>query len=718
MSSYTVRTVASSLFAVATVVLSYRSVPEFQTWPHVFAAEKPAPADVGWKAYNGDKGNSHYSPLSQINAANVSQLTLAWRFDAGDGGGLQTNPLVIGNTLYGYTTKLHVVALNAATGKLLWSFRPDPEGSQPSRGFTWWSEGSRKRLFAYAMNYVYALDPASGAPITSFGENGRIDLRQDLGKDDHTSLSVVATTPGIIYHNLLIVGFRTSESKPAARGDIRAYDVLTGRLVWSFHTIPHSGEPGYDTWPAGSWDHAGGANNWCGMALDEARGIVYVPTGSAASDFYGGDRVGSDLYANTLLALDAATGKMLWHFQGVHHDIWDRDFPSPPTLLTVTRSGRQIDAIAQPSKQGFLFVLDRVTGKSIFPIEEIAVPPSTVPGEVTSPTQPIARLPQPFARQELTESMLTTRTTQAHDQALRQFHTFAGGKLFVPFSVGGGTIIFPGFDGGAEWGGSAVSPSGVLFLNANDVPWTGELAKKQKGASPGRQTYQSQCAACHGRERQGSPPVFPSLIGISNRMSDSALRERINNGSGRMPSFPDLKGERLDQLVSFLKETSEATEISGPQRELISKTTDESDFYFTGYHKFQDSEGYPAVLPPWGTLNAIDLNSGRYLWKVPLGQYPALATQGMSETGSENYGGPIVTAGGLTFIGATIYDRKLRAFDSGSGRLLWSTDLPFAGVATPATYMVEGKQYIVIATSGSRDQNGPQGAAYVAYKLP
>ncbi len=684
---------------------------------HTVSAAGTAQKQVGWIAYNGGKDNAHYSPLTQITPESVSQLKQVWRFDAGTSGGLQTNPLVVDGTLYAYTTALQVVALSAATGEKRWSFDSGITAPQPSRGFSWWSDGREKRLYAFIMNYVYAINPEDGKPIPSFGEQGRIDLRKDLGVEEFQGLPVVATTPGVIFHNLLIVGFRTAETKPAARGDIRAYDVKTGKLQWSFHTIPHPGEPGYETWPAGAWQKAGAANNWSGMALDEKRGIVYVPTGSAASDFYGADRAGKNLYANTLLALDAATGKLLWHFQGVHHDIWDRDFPSPPTLLTVVHEGKKIDAIAQPTKQGFLFVLDRVTGKPVFPIEERSFPTSDIEGETTSPTQPVSTMPAPYARQELTESILSARTPEVHEQVLKEFRAMKGGGLFVPMSLNKQTIVFPGFDGGAEWGGSAVTPAGVLILNANDIPWTGGLTKAKANASPGETVYQSQCAFCHGKERKGDPPEFPSLVDVGGRLSEREIEQRIHGGSGRMPSFPGLTGEKLRALLGYLTGT-EDTKSPATGRELASKGVDEAPYQFTGYRKFQDKEGYPAVQPPWGTLNAIDLNTGKYLWRVPLGEYPELVKQGMPNTGSEGYGGPVVTAGGVVFIGATIYDRKLRAFDARTGKLLWSAELPYAGTATPATYSVNGKQYVVIAASGARDKSGPQGAAYIAFALP
>ena len=681
-------------------------------------------ARTDWPAYNGEITGDHYSPLNQITTANVQQMKEVWRFNAGTDGGVQTNPLMVGRILYGYNSTLRVFALDGATGKQLWQFDSGIIGRQPSRGLTYWSDGKEARLFAYIMNFLYALDPATGKLITDFGENGRLDMRKDLDSD-YTQNTVALTTPGVLYKDLLILGFRAPEANPAPRGDIRAYNVRTGKLVWSFHTIPHPGEKGYKTWPEGAWKTAGAANNWTGMAVDEARGIVYVPTGSAVSDFYGADRVGDNLFADTLLALDGKTGKMLWHFQGVHHDIWDRDFPSPPALITVKREGKMIDAIAQTTKQGFVFVFDRVSGKPLFPIEERPFPSSDVAGEVSSRTQPIPLTPPPFARQRLTANMLTTRTAAAHAWAVEQFKTFRNDGPFLPLTVDKQTVVFPGFDGGAEWGGPAVDAhSGIIYINSNDLPWTGGLTANTTG-SPGEVVYQNQCASCHASDLGGNPPAFPSLVDIGSRLSRPQITDVIHNGKGRMPGFPNLRDTQLEQLLAYLDHpidpTSSVPSVStaGAQRELAGNSSSTiPKYHFTGYRKFLDPDGYPAVVPPWGTLNAIDLNTGKFLWKVPFGQYPELVANGMPDTGSENYGGPILTGGGVLFIGATIYDRKFRAFDAKTGKLLWQGDLPYAGTATPCTYMIDGKQYVVIATSGARDVKGPQGAAYVAFALP
>ena len=558
---------------------------------------------------------------------------------------------------------------------------------------------------------LYALDAATGKPITTFADNGRIDLRLDLGRDPRDQ-SVRLTSPGVVYKDLVIVGGRVSEGLPASPGDIRAYDVRSGKLRWAFHTIPHPGEIGYDTWSRNSWTVNGAANSWPGMALDEARGILYAPTGSAAADFYGGDRLGDNLFANSLLALDANTGKRLWHFQFVHHDIWDRDPPSPPTLVTVRRNGRRIDAVVQATKQGYLFVLDRTTGKPLFPVEEKKFPTSSVPGEVAAATQPIPTAPKPFARQLLTRDMLTVRTPEAHQWALDQFTTFRSEGLFIPFSVGKDTIIFPGYDGGAEWGGQAFDPeTGLYYVNANDLAWTGALAPNDAGQNS-RALYLQNCAACHRDDRAGAPPQIPSLLDVGQRHSRQELATIIRQGGGRMPGFSYLQRASIDALVQYLT-TGEVVSTPASAEATLER------YRFTGYKKFLDPEGYPAVAPPWGTLNAIDLNTGQYAWTIPFGEYPELAAKGIKDTGTENYGGPAVTAGGLVFIGATNFDRKFHAFDKKTGRLLWEATLPFAGNATPAVYAVNGREFVAIAAGGGKDRPGkPSGGVYCAFALP
>ena len=667
-----------------------------------------------WTSYGGSPANNHYSPLAQINRTNVRQLAVAWSFDTQEEGGLQTTPIVVNGVLYGITPSQKILALDAATGNLLWKFDSGIRGTQPDRGLAYWpgDANGKARILVGVMNFLYALDALTGKPIEGFGDNGRVDLRENLGREPASEQSIVMTSPGAVYKDLIIVGGRMPETLPAPPGDIRAYDVRNGALRWSFHTIPHPGEFGYESWPKEAWKNSGAANNWPGFALDAQRGIVYAPTGSAAFDFYGGDRLGDDLFANSLLALNAETGERIWHFQGVRHDLWDRDFPASPALLTVKREGKDVDAVAQTTKQGFVYLFDRANGKPLFPVEYKKYPASDVPGEVAAEEQPLPTSPAPFARQLLTEEMLTTRTPEAHAWALEQFKKFRSEGQFVPLSVEKDTVFFPGFDGGAEWGGPAVdTETGVIYINANDLPWTGALAENTQDTG-GKSVYMSQCSVCHGESRTGSPPAFPSLVGVGARLTTAQIAATIKNGKGRMPGFPNLSGEQVEALLAFLT-SGENKELAGAEPQ-----TPAMKYRFTGYKRFYDPEGYPAVSPPWGTLNAIDLNSGKYLWKIPFGEYPELAAKGVKNTGTENYGGPIVTAGGLLFIGATNFDRKFHAFDKATGELLWETLLPYSGNATPVTYEVNGRQFVVIAAGGGKDLKSKSGGVYTAFALP
>jgi quinoprotein glucose dehydrogenase len=696
----------------------------------------PAPETSGeknsrydWAMYGGTSENNHFSPLKQINRNNVKQLSVAWTFDTEEEGGLQTSPIVVDGVLYGLTPSQKVFALNAATGKLLWKFDSGIKGTQPDRGLAYWTDSADRngdknkdrRILVGVMNFVYALDAASGKPISTFGKDGRIDLREDLGRDP-AAQSIYMTSPAVIYKDLVIVGGRESETLPASPGDVRAYDVHTGKLRWSFHTIPHPGEYGYDTWPKEAWKTSGAANNWAGMTVDIQRGIVYVPTGSAAFDFYGADRLGDDLFANCLIALNAETGERIWHFQGVKHDLWDRDFPAPPVLLTVTRNGTKVDAVAQTTKQGFVFLFDRTNGKPLFPIECHKYPESDVPGEMAAQQQCLPAKPAPFARQLLTQALLSDRTPEVHQWALEKFRSFRSEGQFVPFAVEKDTVIFPGFDGGAEWGGAAADPeTGILYVNANDLPWTGALAENTDENTP-KAVYLSQCAVCHGEKMAGSPPAIPSLVGVGNRMSAADVAATIRNGKGRMPGFANLEqdSEQWYGLLSYVMSSSKDSGSRGNNaKELASSgpALPAMKYHFTGYHKFLDPEGYPAVAPPWGTLNAINLNTGEYVWKIPLGEYLDLAAKGQKDTGTENYGGPVVTAGGLLFIGATNFDKKFRAFDKTTGALLWETTLPFSANTTPAVYEVDGREFIAIAAGGGKDPKSKSGGVYVAFAL-
>ena len=482
----------------------------------------------------------------------------------------------------------------------------------------------------------------------------------------------------------------------------------------SFHTIPHPGEFGYDTWPRDAWKYAGGVNPWSGLTIDQQRGIVYAPLGSATFDFYGANRTGNNLFANCLLALNAETGKRIWYYQTVHHDLWDRDLPDPPVLITVRRNGANVDAVAQTTKSGFVYVFDRETGKPLFPIGTRKYPASDVDGEVAAATQPLPLKPEPFARQRVTEDTLTTRTEAAHEAVLAKFRKLRSAGQFVPPSREG-TIVFPGFDGGAEWGGPAWDPeTGLLYVNANEMAWVLRLVDRSSlaHAATGQALYLKNCANCHRADRKGTPPEFPSLVDISKKLGEDDVAAMIRQGGGRMPSFARLPDEDIDAITRFVI-SGESITVQSKQK---SDPNIDQKYAIDGYNKFLDPDGYPAVKPPWGTLNAIDLNTGQYRWKIPFGEFPKLAAQGLKNTGTENYGGGVVTAGGLLFIAATNFDNKFHVFDKATGKLLWETTLPAAGNATPAVYEVNGKEFVVIACGGGKS-NAASGGSYVAFAL-
>jgi quinoprotein glucose dehydrogenase len=538
------------------------------------------------------------------------------------------------------------------------------------------------------------------------------------------SLFVTATSPPSVYKNLLISGTRVSEAMDAAPGDIRAYDAKTGRIVWQFHTIPHTGEPGNETWEDhDAWKKVGGANNWMGMTIDQQRGIAYIPIGSSSMDFYGGKRRGSNLYADCLLALDASTGKHLWHFQFIHHDTWDWDPPCAPVLLSVRHDGKTIDAVAQTTKTGFVFIFNRETGAPLFPVNETAVDTATkLSGEKLWPTQPVPSKPAPFVRQSLTEKELNPYLTpQEYDTVKKQLASYHTGHLFTPQSKEG-TIIFPGFDGGGEWGGPAVDPeTGILYVNANQMAWVLKMfdldpAKNNENlGQAGERLYQQNCMSCHGRDRMGGGN-YPSILGIEKKYDPRSFVEFINTGRRMMPAFRHLSQDDKDAIASFVLnlQKEQLKKYSGHVSSLDSFR--KIPYQISGYNKFLTKSNQPALSPPWGVLNAIDMNTGDYVWKNVLGEDSVFQSRGAKETGTENYGGPVVTKGGLLLIAAT-KDRKFRAFNKHTGKLLWETTLPAAGFATPATYEVNGRQFVVIACGGGK-LGTASGDAYVAFALP
>ncbi|MBI3665758.1 MAG: PQQ-binding-like beta-propeller repeat protein [Acidobacteria bacterium] len=673
-----------------------------------------------WKVYGGGPDNIRYSALDQINRDNVGGLEIAWTFDTGDAfpdSEMQCNPIFIHGVLFATTPKLRVIALDAATGKLRWSFDPNEGrkvyGKLRNRGVAYWEDGEDQRVYFVARHYLYALEAQTGKAVSSFGDSGSVDLRQGLGRPPQ-DIFITASSPGVVYKDLLILGSLVSETLPSAPGYIRAYDVRTGKLRWTFHTIPHPGEFGYETWPKDAWKYSGGANSWAGMSVDQERGLVFASTGSAAFDFYGANRHGDNLFANSVIALKAETGERVWHFQAVRHDVWDRDFPAPPSLVTVKRNGHLVDAVVQITKSGHVFVFERESGKPLFPIEYRPVPPSEVEGEILAKNQPFPLKPPPFARQVFTEEMVTKRTPEARQAVLDRLRKVHTGGPFEPPSLEG-AVVFPGFDGGGEWGGAAFDPeTGLLYMNSNEMAWILRLVgqPKAKGRPSGRNLYLRKCASCHRQDLGGTPPEVPSLVRIGDKYTESEIATIIRSGSGRMPGFAYLKKAGVQAIARHL--------VSGKDSGLVTETKSlfplEQKYTMDGYNKFLDPDGYPAVEPPWGTLNAINLDTGEIAWKIPLGEFPELAARGIRNTGSENYGGPLVTAGGLLFIGATIHDKKFRALDKATGKLLWETALPAAGNATPATYEVDGRQFVVIAAGGGK-WGAPSGGTYVAFAL-
>jgi len=677
-----------------------------------------------WPVYLGGKNSCQFSLLTQINTGNIRDLKPVWEYRSengrhGENTQIQCNPIIYGGILYATSPKLKVFALNAATGEEIWTFNPNRQenfAANVNRGVTFWHDGPDKRILFTAGSDLFALNAESGKLVSSFGEGGKVSLKQGLGENTEDKY-VVATSPGIVYKNLLIIGSRVSENAGAAPGFIRAFNIKTGNLEWVFNTIPQPGEFGYETWPEEAWKEAGGANSWAGMSLDEGRGIVYVPTGSAAFDFWGGNRKGENLFANCILALNASTGKRIWHYQTVHHDIWDRDLPAPPNLVTVNHNGKEIDGVAQITKSGFVFLLDRETGEPLFPVEERPVPPSDLEGEEACPTQPVPVKPPAFSPQSLTLENITDISPESHAFAENILKNVRTGKQFIPPGKEG-TVIFPGFDGGGEWGGAAFDPeTAVLYVNGSIMPWIltmVETVPTQGDVHPGAKTYQVNCAMCHGQNMEGKPAAnYPSLINIQNKLKEKDILEIINTGRGFMPSYKHLPDEEKELLLAYLFKQP------GPENDAhlrgIENNRDEIPYTHTGYNRFLDPEGYPAVKPPWGTLSAIDLNKGEILWQVPLGEFEELTKRGIPKTGTENYGGPVVTAGGVIFIAAS-KDEYFRAFDKNTGEEIWKYKLPAGGYATPSVYEVDGRQYVVIACGGGK-MGTKSGDSYVAFSL-
>ncbi|MGB2715291.1 MAG: family 16 glycoside hydrolase [Vicinamibacterales bacterium] len=679
--------------------------------------------DVDWPVYRGDPRGNQYAAIAQIHAANVHKLRRAWEYRTGDADQRSTmhvNPIVVNGIMYITTPALKAVALDAATGRQRWVFDPAVHNNGTvvrlrNRGVAYWKGVEGERIFHFVRDRVYAIDAKSGRLIPTFGTNGFIDLRQNLGVDPATAV-IEMTSPGAVFKNFLIIASRVNESYDAAPGHIRAYDTVSGEMKWIFHTIPQAGEFGWDTWKWVRGENYGGANAWGGVTIDEQRGWAFAATGSATEDFYGGFRKGSNLFANSVLALDAATGERKWHYQTVRHDIWDYDNPPAPILVTLRSGSTARDAVVQLTKMGFTFVLDRGTGESLFPVHEGRVARSTVAGEETWPTQLVPLKPQPLVRQILTEADLTRITPESHAYALREFRRYLSGPIYTPPSLQG-TITTPGHLGGAEWHGASFDPMlNMLYVNVNEAPTINRLRPVHDvggdALTPeqlGRRIYERTCAACHGVERQGTVPHTPPLLNVTATRND--IERVIAQGRNAMPAFPQFRPRELSALSAYLK--------SAPADVKIAPATESRADRFTidGYPLFLDQNGVPAIAPPWGTLNAVDLVSGDIVWKIPLGEYPQLAAKGIRNTGSLNFGGAVATAGGVIFVAATA-DEKIRAFEKHSGRLLWEHQLPAGGYATPSVYMVDGRQYVVIAAGGSGKNATKSGDSIIAFALP
>ena len=687
-----------------------------------------------WNNFGGTKDNIHYSSLTEIDTNNVSQLQPAWIFNTGDAdtvknSQIQCNPIIVDSIMYVTSPTLKLFALHAGTGQKIWEFDPDSMSLNfvlnNSRGVTYWTDGKNdKRIFYVASSYLHCIDATNGQLVKSFGDSGLVDLHKDLGREVQ-DLFVTATSPGIIYKDLYILGSRVDEGAAAAPGHIRAFDVRTGKLRWTFHTIPQPGEAGYETWEdPEAYKHIGGANSWSGFTLDEERGILFAPTGSSSYDFYGGKRIGQNLFANCLLALDAETGKRKWHFQFIHHDLWDWDLPAPPVLVTIEKEGKKIDAVAQTTKHGMVWLFDRESGKPVYPINEMQVDTNTeLIGEKVWPSQPMPTFIKPFVRQGFSANDINPYLPDSTIAKLKKdLEGYRYGKMFIP--PGKKTAVeLPGFDGGAEWGGPSYDPkTNLLYVNANEMGWLvtmrdvpPEPPRKENYGQAGVRLYQKYCISCHGADRKGTGN-FPTLINIQERYHDEDIMSLLSAGRRMMPSFNYITKEEKEAIVSYILDSKK------DQQKNFLRSAQPQDAYrnvpyaMTGYNKFLSPEGYPAIAPPWGTITAINLNTGEHVWKTTLGEYPELKEKGIPPTGTENYGGPVVTAGGLLFIAAS-RDGMIRAYNKINGKLLWKYELPSPGFATPSVYEVNGKQFLVIACGGGKLKTR-SGDAYVAFALP
>ena len=705
--------------------------------PHVSAAA----TYQTWSDYGGSPDSAQYSSLRQIDRSNVAMLRVAWTYRTGDGNKYLFNPLVAHGLMYVLARNNSVVALDAKTGKAVWVHETGAQTSLiTNRGINYWEspDGLDRRLLFSIDNFLQEIDAQTGRTIAHFGNDGRVDLREGLGRDPKSLTLVQSTTPGRVFGNLLILGSATNEEYASGPGDVRAYDVRTGQLVWSFHTIPHPGEFGYNTWPKDAWKTVGGANAWSELSLDVKRGIVYVPTASPKYNFYGANRTGENLFGDSLLALDARTGKRIWHFQMVHHDIWDYDNATAPKLLTVQHDGKKIDVVAQVGKEGFVWVFNRETGEPLWPIQERPVPKSDMPGEVTWPTQPIPLKPPPFARQKFTVDDLspfigTQEKAELRDEILKARNE----GMFTPPGTRN-TVEMPGNNGGANFGGAAIDPeSGMLYVVSKDLPamlrleLTPEHAAMTSGApvDRGKALYEANCRFCHQADLHGQPPAVPSLAEASTHLTRQQIEDAVIHGRGQMPAFSKLTAGDRDALIAYLFHPEQAKDSGTAHDEKNEEALDPaSKHYRSGFGFMFTSSGLPAIAPPWTSLTAYDLNEGTIKWKIPLGEVPELAAKGFKDTGAHfPKVAPVVTAGGLIFAGTR--DRKVRALDVSTGKVLWEATLDTAMEGMPAIYEVDGHEYVVFCAAaqtttythdvpGHAAANTPIPGAYVAFTLP
>ena len=677
-----------------------------------------------WKEHLGGPDSAQYSALKQIGRANVAQLQQVWFYPAGDNGfRYGFNPTVVDGLMYLVGAHNAITAVEASTGKKVWEY--DLGASKLSvthRGVAYWENKDRsdRRILFSSGDQLQALDARTGKPVQSFGDNGKVNLRIGLGRDPDTIRRVQSADPGRIFENLLILGSAPGEAYESPPGDLRAYDVRTGKLVWTFHTVPHPGEPGYDTWPPDAWKYVGGTNTWGELSVDEKRGIAYFPLGSPTYDFYGADRKGANLYSDCLLALDARTGKYLWHFQMVHHDLWDYDAVAAPKLLTIKHDGKDVDVVAQTTKQGFLFVFDRVTGKPVWPVEERAVPKSDVPGEESWPTQPFPTVLPPFSRQKFTADdvnpyMSDAKEIEKYKDAIVNSRNLG---LFTPPAMVN-TMEIPGNNGGANFGSTAVDPArGWLYVASKEWPSLLKLEEQPVTASNfsvsdppaqvGRAVYMANCQQCHRADLTGMMPEVPPLTGILSKRTADEVKAVVKNGQGQMPEFDKLSPLEVDRLIIFLRAPAAAggppmpPRVAPPAAQL---TPGNPKRYWTGYNYMNASDGFPAIKPPFWVLTAYNLNEGKLKWQVPIGEVPELVARGIRNTGSiPTRGGPIVTAGGIIFAPSQS-DKKIYAFDSETGRTLWAKELPAAPEGVPSVYEVGGREYLVVC---ARDTDEPR----------